>query len=460
MSRDVDNKTCALKCCGKVVGTEDDGVRVSTPLSRLKRVPGGATGRSALAVSWDIKAPLAYFHARCWAPLIRSALLTDDAPVFAEGGPQMSRGSRKTTLPLTPLLAPLAAEDIALMKAAYFTAEMFEPVSAARVFAKDLVARLKKSTHTVAFTGAGVSVSAGMPDYRGTAGIDVLKELGHKSTHRRAGDDDVAAGGAAGGAGVHAKKKMKKTGGAVGGAAATATEEEPVDPALAAAIADSAEYTSLQPTRTHRLLVSLYEKKLLHYVVSQNCDGLHVRSGIPRNAISELHGNVFVEFCEKCKAEYVRPYAVDVFSTGVEDSEAGGWYVKCARCGWNHHTGHMCPASGCGGRLKDTIVNFGDLLHDKVLGGLPRAEAECKKADLVLCLGTSLTVTPASDLPKLTQKRKASMAIVNLQETGHDGVAALRLFYDLDALAKMVEEELDGGGGGVTPGGARTASST
>ena len=85
-NRDVDGKQCALRCCGGPILAADDGVRVSTPLSRLKRVPGGAAGRAALAVDWRMGAPRAYFHATCWGPLLASAGLAAEAPTFAAGG--------------------------------------------------------------------------------------------------------------------------------------------------------------------------------------------------------------------------------------------------------------------------------------------------------------------------------------------------------------------------------------
>ena len=54
------------------------------------------------------------------------------------------------------------------------------------------------------------------------------------------------------------------------------------------------------PSKTHMALVELFEKKHLKYIVSQNVDGLHRKSGIPPENISELHGNTNLEVCMDC----------------------------------------------------------------------------------------------------------------------------------------------------------------
>ena len=88
----------------------------------------------------------------------------------------------------------------------------------------------------------------------------------------------------------------------------------------------------------------------MKYVVSQNVDGLHRKSGIPAAKISELHGNTNLEICEDCGREYLRDER-----------------VRKAKKTKEHRTGRHCELDGCNGHLKDTIINFGEPLNSNVL---------------------------------------------------------------------------------------------
>jgi NAD-dependent SIR2 family protein deacetylase len=66
------------------------------------------------------------------------------------------------------------------------------------------------------------------------------------------------------------------------------------------------------PTPTHMALVELQNRGVLKHVVSQNVDGLHRKSGISPDEISELHGNNNLEHCKDCRKEYVRGLSLRV----------------------------------------------------------------------------------------------------------------------------------------------------
>jgi len=164
----------------------------------------------------------------------------------------------------------------------------------------------------VVFTGAGVSEAAGIPTYRGTAGIDTKEELSH-------GEGIVGEGNQGG-------------------------DGEDDD--------GGTDYTVLEPTLTHRAVAELEISGFVRFVVSQNCDNLHRKAGTSNGRLTEVHGNVFVEYCELCCREYTREYEVDTFST---DCHQEPWYVECQDCSWNHYTGRLCSDSKCRGRLRDTV---------------------------------------------------------------------------------------------------------
>lgn len=109
----------------------------------------------------------------------------------------------------------------------------------------------------------------------------------------------------------------------------------------------------------------LVESGHAKFVISQNVDGLHRRSGLAPEMLAELHGNTNLERCESCGKDFLRDYHV-----------RNNPHVHM------HYTGRLCP---CGGKLIDTIINFGENLPEKELDA---AFDHSNKADACIVLGT------------------------------------------------------------------------
>ena len=125
----------------------------------------------------------------------------------------------------------------------------------------------------VVFTGAGISVSCGIPDFRGPNGVWTRQ-----------------------------KKNLGP-------------------PPLARGVS----FATARPSLTHLALAHLVRAGIVTRVVSQNVDGLHLRSGIAPDRLFELHGNCFVEACRGCGARHERD-----FETGTVGFKATG--RRCERC--------------------------------------------------------------------------------------------------------------------------------
>lgn len=194
----------------------------------------------------------------------------------------------------------------------------------------------------------------------------------------------------------------------------------------------------LQPTFSHHALVSLESAGHVNWVASQNYDDLLLRAGFPADRLSELHGNLYMEVCDKCRHTYHRDFEVALPS--AVDHETGRFCDQTmAGKGGEEHV--------CGGALKDNIIHFDEQLpwHE-----LTMANAKFLGSDLTVVLGSSLRVEPAASLPfkaKRRRRRAEGVApircvIVNLQPTPRDGEADLIIRARCDDVLTRVAAAL------------------
>ena len=179
---------------------------------------------------------------------------------------------------------------------------------------------------------------------------------------------------------------------------------------------------SALPTPTHMALVALHEAGLVQFTVSQNVDGLHRRSGLNPRQLSELHGNTNLESCSKCGVRYLRDF---------ETREAFGVF--------NHETTRRCDDPSCRSVLLDSIVNFGEQLPELEIRA---AYEHAGKADVCVVLGSSLTVSPAADIPATVGSRDGKLAICNLQKTALYKLATVNVHSMCDRFMEQLMLEL------------------
>jgi NAD-dependent deacetylase len=170
------------------------------------------------------------------------------------------------------------------------------------------------------------------------------------------------------------------------------------------------------PNGAHLALAELERRGLLRALVTQNIDRLHRLAGSAR--VIELHGSIERSVCPGCGAEATLEEVLELLA-----SASGA---------------PPCPA--CAAALKPGVVLFGELLP---YDAITEAQSLAARADLILCVGSSLEVHPAAGLPELTLRGGGRVALVTQGETPYDDRAEVKLDGDVEAELAAVMAALD-----------------
>ena len=236
----------------------------------------------------------------------------------------------------------------------------------------DLAQYLRAARRILVFTGAGISTGSGIADFRGPQGV---------WTRRRP---------------VYYEDFMTSE----------AARIEHWDYKLEA----WESFRKAQPNDVHRAIVRLEQAEKLRMVVTQNIDGLHSLAGTSGERLVELHGTNSLVECQSCKRR--------------SDPEPHFDFFRAQR---------RPPLCACGGFLKPATISFGQSLEPHEL---ERARRAAMEADLVVALGSTVSVYPAASFPLLAAQRGIPYVIVNRGATEHDGepCVSLRLEGEVSAI--------------------------
>eukprot|EP01087_Luapelamoeba_hula_P003285 TRINITY_DN13093_c0_g1_i1.p1 TRINITY_DN13093_c0_g1~~TRINITY_DN13093_c0_g1_i1.p1 ORF type:complete len:400 (-),score=65.74 TRINITY_DN13093_c0_g1_i1:50-1249(-) len=281
---------------------------------------------------------------------------------------------------------------------------------------------VRESRYTVFWTGAGISTSAGVGDYRGPSGVWTMrriKELELESSPTEADSEELA------------KLKLE-------------LEREEQKAAKKIDIEDA------QPTLTHMAMSTLMRLGLAHYVVTTNLDGIHRKSGLQGHSqLCNLHGDIYIERCSGCGYDFERNYHVRKSADiHLHDHKVG----TCSKCGSappQHYTGFpggLKMRKSCwGGQMvgtrdrncgtRDTYINFGEHLDPSDWN---EADMHCSKADLCVIAGTSMSLRHITHFPFMAKKT----VLINLQATPDDEQASLRIWAKCDPVFQGLMERL------------------
>lgn len=172
-----------------------------------------------------------------------------------------------------------------------------------------------------------------------------------------------------------------------------------------------------QPNSAHLALAALERAGIIKSVITQNIDMLHTRAGSV--VVRELHGHMRAMTCIRCFREV--------------DAEP---YIEALL------VSNAMPMCECGGVLKPNVILFGEQLPYQAL---QQAKDDARRADVMLIVGSSLEVEPASSLPLIARRGGCKLIIVNLQPTFLDSTADIVLHDDAAVVLPQIAAHVKAG---------------
>ena len=225
-------------------------------------------------------------------------------------------------------------------------------------------------------------------------------------------------------------------------------------------LADSPAWNA-KPTRAHWLLKQLDDAGHLVSIMTQNFDMLEKKAGIRQGKIRQLHGRMDRSVCLSCGRyfdtreiiENKQAYSLSLTERADERSSSG---EVTAQVTLNPQffpamEGRIAQLSGklfdphcpdCGGIIKPDIVFFGEPLDEmmlKYIGGM-----DIPACDELWCIGTSLLVHPAADIPLHAKSFGKRIVIVSTGKTELDDIADEIIHLPADrAVAVLVNRTIN-----------------
>ena len=227
---------------------------------------------------------------------------------------------------------------------------------------------IEQSRKLVFFTGAGISTKSGIPDFRGPKGV-------WKTATPIYFQDFISS-----------KEKRIES-----------WERK---------FSNELSIDSAKPNIGHFKLAEIMNSKEEAHLITQNVDNLHQDSGIDDSRITELHGNATYAKCLDCSKKYELTSLKEDFLATKEPP--------------------VC--SECKGLIKTATISFGQAMPEEEMITAQRVSI---KSDLFICLGSSLAVFPAADLPLLAKETGASLVIINNEPTQMDHLSDLVINRDI-----------------------------